>query len=554
MRIWTTQAAAAAFRPCQPACGPRTLAFCSLRSRAIIPAVTPLELSGEDLSPASFYAVVLERRPVRLAARARRRMAASQAVVRQAARGSAPVYGINTGFGKLADQRIPPPDIAQLQRNLVRSHAAGVGPPLAKDETRGILLLRANVLARGYSGVRPLLVDYLLTLLNRDILPVIPSRGSVGASGDLAPLAHVALLLIGEGDAVAGSRRLSGRAALKQAGLPPLQLEAKEGLSLVNGTQAMLSLGLLALRRCDILADTADLAGALSLEALKGTPVAFDDRIHRLRPYPGQRAVAANLRALLAGSEIRLSHMDCPRIQDAYSLRCMPQVHGAVRDALAYVRQTLTIEVNSVTDNPLVFPDRQDILSGGNFHGQPLGLALDHLAIAMTELASIAERRIERLINPEYGDLPPFLSPHPGLNSGLMIAQVTAAALTSENKVLSHPASVDSIPTSGNREDHVSMGMGSALKLGRILDNCETILAIELLCAAQGLDFHRPLRPGAGARAALKLIRRRVPRLEEDRPLAPDIERLRSLVASGSLGAILSALASPSPPARRSRP
>jgi len=376
----------------------------------------------------------------------------------------------------------------------------------------------------------------------------------VGASGDLAPLAHVALLLIGEGDAVAGGRRLSGRAALKQAGLPPLQLEAKEGLSLVNGTQAMLSLGLLALRRCDVLADTADLAGALSLEALKGTPVAFDDRIHQLRPYPGQRAVAANLRALLAGSEIRLSHMDCPRIQDAYSLRCMPQVHGAVRDALAYVRQTLTIEVNSVTDNPLVFPDRQDILSGGNFHGQPLGLALDHLAIAMTELASIAERRIERLINPEYGDLPPFLSPHPGLNSGLMIAQVTAAALTSENKVLSHPASVDSIPTSGNREDHVSMGMGAALKLGRILDNCETILAIELLCAAQGLDFHRPLRPGAGARAAMKLIRRRIPRLEEDRPLAPDIERLRSLVASGSLGAILSALASPSPPARRSRP
>jgi histidine ammonia-lyase len=316
-------------------------------------------------------------------------------------------------------------------------------------------------------------------------------------------------------------------------------LEAKEGLSLVNGTQAMLALGLLAFIRCQRLVETADIAGALSLEALKGTPVAFDARIHRLRPYRGQLTVAANLRALVAGSEIRVSHLTCPRVQDAYSLRCMPQVHGAVRDALDHVRATLNTEINSVTDNPLVFADRNEVLSGGNFHGQPLGLALDYLAIAMTELASISERRIERLTNPEYGDLPPFLSPHPGLNSGFMLAQVTAAALTSENKVLSHPASVDSIPTSGNREDHVSMGMGSALKLKQIVSNCEHIFAIELLCAAQGVDFHRPLRAGVGSRRALALIRRRVPKLEQDRVLAPDIECVRALVASGALAEIL---------------
>ncbi|OLD37604.1 MAG: histidine ammonia-lyase [Nitrospirae bacterium 13_1_40CM_2_62_10] len=385
-----------------------------------------------------------------------------------------------------------------------------------------------------------MIAEYLLTLLNRNVLPVIPSRGSVGASGDLAPLAHLALVLIGEGEAFVGERRQSGRAALAKAGLKPLHLEAKEGLSLVNGTQAMLALGLLALRRCRLLVDAADVAGALSLEALKGTPVAFDPRIHRLRPYLGQVAVAANLRALLAGSEIRASHVDCPRVQDAYSLRCMPQVHGAVRDALDYVRTTLSVEMNSVTDNPIVFPDRDEVLSGGNFHGQPLGLVLDHLAIAITELASIAERRIERLTNPEYGELPPFLSPQPGLNSGFMLAQVTAAALASENKVLSHPASVDSIPTSGNQEDHVSMGMGSALKLKQILSNTEHILAIELLCGAQGVDFHRPLQAGAGSRRTLRLIRQQVPRLEQDRTLAPDIELVRAIVASGALTEVLS--------------
>lgn len=507
----------------------------------------PLLLTGWDLTPEAFHEVAVEGRPVRLEPRARRRMLRAREVVRRAAERPEPRYGVNTGFGKLSDQRIPPREIAQLQLNLVRSHAAGVGEPLSRAATRGMLLLRANVLASGHCGVRPLVVDYLLALLNEDVLPVVPCRGSVGASGDLAPLAHLALVLIGEGEAMVGGRRRPGRDALARIGLHPLVLEAKEGLSLVNGTQATLALGLLALRRCERLADAADVAGALSLEALKGTPAAFDARMQRLRPYPGHGLVASHLRALVAGSGIRASHLDCPRVQDAYSLRCMPQVHGAVRDAIAHVKQTLLVELNSVTDNPLVFPERGEILSGGNFHGQPLGLVLDYLAIAMTELGSIAERRIERLTNPEYGDLPPFLSPKPGLRSGFMLAQVTAAALASENKVLSHPASVDSIPTSGNQEDHVSMGMGAALKLGQILDHVERILAIELLCAAQGVEFHRPLQPGAGSRLALREVRRVAPRLEEDRPPAPDIERVGRLVAEGVLTRVLERSLHPAP-------
>jgi histidine ammonia-lyase len=486
-----------------------------------------LSLTGESLTPSQFFDVVHEKRPVRLSAQAKRRMNAAYGVIQRVLTHPDPVYGVTTGFGKLADQRISLSDIAQLQLNLVRSHAAGVGDPLTPEETRGLLLLRANVLARGHSGVRPLVVDYLLTLLNRNILPIIPCRGSVGASGDLAPLAHLTLVVIGEGEALVNNRRVSGHVALARAGLKPLRLQAKEGLSL---------------RRCEQLVDTADVAGALSVEALKGTPVAFEPRIQKLRPYRGQHTVAANLSALMTGSAIRTSHVDCPRVQDAYSLRCMPQVHGAVRDALDHVRATLEIEINSVTDNPLVFPDRNEVVSGGNFHGQPLGLVLDYLAIAMTELASISERRIERLINPEYGDLPPFLSPQPGLHSGFMLAQVTAAALTSENKVLAHPASVDSIPTSGNQEDHVSMGMGSALKLRQIVSNVEYILAIELMCAAQGVDFHRPLQPGTGSRLALQHIRRRVSRLTADRVLAIDIERIRRLVADGILGGVLSAI------------
>ena len=499
----------------------------------------PLYLTGEDLTSDDFYDVVIAGRQARLSPSARDRMITSYRVIQRVLARNEPVYGVNTGVGKLADQLICADDIAQLQVNLVRSHAAGVGDPLTREETRGMLLLRANVLARGHSGARPALAEHLLILLNRDILPIIPARGSVGASGDLAPLAHLALILIGEGHAMVGTTRVSGDKALAQAGLKPLRLEAKEGLSLLNGTQAMLSLGLLCLKQCDLLVDTADVAGALSLEALKGTPVAFDPRLHRLRPYPGQATVAANLRSMVAGSEIRVSHLYCPKVQDAYSLRCMPQVHGAVRDALAYVRGTLLVEMNSVTDNPIVFPARGDVVSGGNFHGQPLALALDHLAIAMTELASICERRIERLTNPEYGELPPFLSPHPGLNSGFMLAQVTAAALASENKVLAHPASVDSIPTSGNQEDHVSMGMGAALKLKQVLMNVERILAIELLCGAQGVDLHRPLHPGIRNREVVTLLRKIVPFLEQDRALTLDIEQIRRLVSAGVFAAIL---------------
>ena len=496
-------------------------------------------LDGEHLSLSEFYSIVLDHRPARLAPAARRRMHGAYRVVRDAATRPEPVYGVTTGFGKLADQRISPSHVRQLQLNLVRSHAAGVGEPLSPEETRAMLLLRANVLARGYSGVRPILVESLLRLLNANILPIIPARGSVGASGDLAPLAHLALPLVGEGEALVEGRRLPGHHALAKAGLQPLMLEAKEGLSLVNGTQGMLAIGLLALKRCEQLADAADVAGALSVEALKGTPVAFDACVQELRPYAGQQIVARHLRDLMAGSEIRRSHLGCPRVQDAYSLRCMPQVHGAIRDAMAYVRSVLTVELNSVTDNPLVFADGEEVVSGGNFHGQPLGLALDYLAIALTELGSIAERRIERLISPEYGDLPPFLTPDPGLNSGMMLAQVTAAALTSENKVLSHPASVDSIPTSGGREDHVSMSMGSALKLTQVVSNTEHILAIELLCGAQGVEFHHPLRPGLGTRAAVRLIRREVERLDGDRILSPDIERIRRLISQGEMSEIL---------------
>ncbi len=531
------------------------------RQRAIIRPMSPalrrsplsaLALTGAHLTPAQFYDVVHKKRPVILSPKAARAMRAAYNVIRRVLTRPDPVYGVTTGFGKLADQRISPSDIAQLQLNLVRSHSAGVGDPLTAEETRGLLLLRANVLARGHSGVRPLVVEHLLALLNRNVLPLVPSRGSVGASGDLAPLAHLTLVLIGEGEALVQNRRVSGRTALRSAKLAPLRLQAKEGLSLVNGTQAMLSLGLLLLRRCEHLVETADLAGSLSVEALKGTPVAFEPRIQKLRPYPGQLTVAANLTALMAGSRIRASHIGCKRVQDAYSLRCMPQVHGAVRDALDHVSATLEIEMNSVTDNPLVFADRNEVVSGGNFHGQPLGLVLDYLAIAMTELASISERRIERLTNPEYGDLPPFLSPRPGLHSGFMLAQVTAAALASENKVLSHPASVDSIPTSGNQEDHVSMGMGSALKLKQIITNAEHIMAIELLCGAQGIDFHRPLQPGIGTRLAWRQIRRRVPRLTKDRVLAPDIERIRGLITSGVFSSILASIRPSSTSRRRS--
>lgn len=458
------------------------------------------------------------------------RVAASRRVVDDILDSDDAVYGINTGFGKLSDVRIRHEDLRALQVNLVRSHSCGVGEPLGPEVTRAMMLLRANVLAKGFSGVRPVVLETLVAMLNANVLPVIPSKGSVGASGDLAPLAHLALGAIGEGEVVYEGERMAARDALQRAGIEPLALEAKEGLALLNGTQAMGAVGALALFEAETLARAADTVGAMTLEALKGTPAAFDPRIHAARAQDGQMAVAAHMLELLDGSEIRESHRDCERVQDAYSLRCIPQVHGAVRDALAQARRVLTIEFNSATDNPLVFPDTNEVISGGNFHGEPLALVLDYAAMAVAELASISERRIERLVNPDLSGLPAFLIKEAGTNSGMMIAQVAAVALVAENKVLAHPASVDSLPTSANKEDHVSMGMTSALKFAQVVDNVRTVLAIEALCAAQGLDFLAPLRPGRGVAAAHERVRRTVPHVEHDTVLATMIESLRPVV------------------------
>ncbi|HVI92775.1 MAG TPA: histidine ammonia-lyase [Anaeromyxobacter sp.] len=451
-------------------------------------------------------------------------------------------YGINTGFGTLAEVRIAREDLGRLQRNLVLSHAAGVGAPLPAAEARALMLLRANVLAKGVSGIREETLDLLLALLDRGVLPVVPERGSVGASGDLAPLAHLALLLIGEGEALvargdAVPERMPAVEALRRAGLAPVALQPKEGLALVNGTQAMAAVGTLALMRAERLATVADLAGAMTLEGLLGSHRPFLPEIQAARGQPGQIAAAARLRELLAGSELNASHQgpDCHKVQDPYSLRCMPQVHGAARDGLAFCRGVLAREVNGATDNPLVFPDTGEIVSGGNFHGQPVALALDVLAIAASHLAAISERRVEQLVNPSLSGLPPFLAPRLGLDSGFMIAQVTSAALVSENKVLCHPASVDSIPSSAGREDHVSMGMTAALKARQVVENVRTCLAVELLVAAQALDLRAPLRPARKVAEAHARIRTVVPHLSEDRPLHRDIEAVCRLVDEGRL-------------------
>jgi histidine ammonia-lyase len=486
----------------------------------------PLLIDGETLTIQDVYEVAFERKRVALHPEASKRMSRSRSVIETIVNEDRAVYGVSTGFGKLSDVHIGQDQITPLQHNLVRSHASGVGDPFSEEECRALMLLRANVLAKGLSGARPVVAERLCDLLNHHIYPVVPCRGSVGASGDLAPLAHLALVLIGEGEVFSESTKISGREALEAIGVPPLDLRAKEGLALLNGTQATLATGLIRWRRGKQLLDMADLAAAMSLEALKGSPVAFDVRIHQARPHRGQLQVAERLSRFLRESEIRQSHIDCGRIQDAYSLRCVPQVHGPVRECLEYVHSVATVEINSATDNPLVFADAGEVLSGGNFHGQSLGLAFDFLAISLSVLANISERRIERLLNPEYGDLPPFLADHPGLNSGFMVAQVTAAALASENKVLSHPASVDSIPTSGNKEDHVPMAMGAALKLKQVVANLERILAIEFLCATQGIDYLRPLKAGVNAEAAYQYIRRRISHVSVDRVLSTDIERM----------------------------
>ena len=501
-----------------------------------------MELNGEQISLVQLAAVASGGEAVHITDLARPRILASRKLIEQIIERDAVVYGVNTGFGKLADVRIGRHELRQLQLNLVRSHACGIGNRLSEPEVRAMMLLRANVLALGLSGVRCELIELLCEMLNRRIYPVVPEKGSVGASGDLAPLSHLALSLVGEGEALFEGRRMSSAEALRRARLTPLELEAKEGLALLNGTQAMHAVGGLALLRAQRLARVADVAGGMTLEALKGTPTAFDLRLQNARPHPGQKVVAEHLLSLMDGSEIRQSHLtDDPRVQDAYSLRCMPQVHGAVRDALAHCEAVLLIESASATDNPLVFavagdgdPGKGEVISGGNFHGAPLALAFDYAAIAMADLMNMSERRTDRLVNPDKNEgLPAFLARRPGLESGFMTAQVAAASLVNEARVLAHPASVDNITTSGGKEDHVSMGMTSALKLRSVVDLAENLLAIELLTAAEGLEHRRPLKAGVGVERAHAAIRKIASPLVQDRPLSDDIARVAEAIRQG---------------------
>jgi histidine ammonia-lyase len=517
--------------------------------------VQALHINGSDLTPEAVREVAVERRPVLLDPDARAGVQRARAVVDSLVANHKVSYAITTGVGKLSDVRISGDQIREMQVNLVRSHAVGVGDPLSAAETRAMILLRANSLSKGYSGVRTQVIDTLCEMLNRGVTPFVPSQGSVGASGDLAPLAHLALALIGEGECLdEKGTRVPTADALKRAQVKPLVLEAKEAVSLINGTQGMLAVGTLALLASEILVDSADVIGGITLDALHGTDVAFDERIHKARPHPGQIKTAANLRKMLEGSQIRESHRTCDRVQDAYSLRCMPQVHGAVRDTLAHCRAVLETEINSAVDNPLVFvrPAQSaagvgsaelaegDILSGGNFHGEPVAFALDFLGIALSALAGISERRLERLVNPALSEgLPPFLAAGAGLNSGFMMPQVTAAALASENKVLAHPASVDSITTSGNKEDYVSMGMTASLKLKRIVANTRNTLAIEAMAAAQALDFLAPLKTGKRGQAAHAAIRSVCPTMDKDRVMYGDFARISELIASGKIAEAL---------------
>ncbi len=494
-----------------------------------------LHLDGRSLSISDVLAVADRHEPVVLAPEARSRMETTRRVVQAAVDRGKPVYGINTGFGKLSEITIATPQLAALQRNLVRSHAAGVGDPLPEREVRAMMLLRANVLATGYAGARSLVVERLLGMLNAGIWPVVPEQGSVGASGDLAPLAHMALVLIGEGEAEVAGERLPGAAALESVGLRPLTLEAKEGLALINGTQAHTAVAALAVAELTSLWRVAHVATAMSLEALLGTPAAFDSRIHDARGQIGQAESAALLRSLLGDSEIRESHRHGdPRVQDAYALRCVPQVHGPALDTLRFTRGIIERELNAATDNPLVL-ETGELLSGGNFHGQAVGMASDFLAIICANLSVISERRIDRLVHPDFNEgLPPFLARSPGVESGHMISQVTAAALASECKRLAHPASVDSIPTDGNKEDVVPMAMGAATRLRRSVRNLRHVLAIELITAAEGLEFRRPLRSSAPVELAYATVRKHVAPGDGDRPPGPDITRLASVIASGA--------------------
>ncbi len=503
-------------------------------------------LDGNSLTVATLSEIVANSGTIRLSPRARSAIAASRRLVERWLDENETVYGVTTGFGEFSNVRISHDDLRQLQENLILSHAAGAGDPLPKEIVLAMMVLRVNALAKGYSGIRPETIGLLIQMVNRRIIPVIPSQGSVGASGDLVQLAHLVLAMMGKGTVWSGKGSAAvqrdSSSVLKKFRMRPVTLMAKEGLALINGTQMMTAYAALAVHRARELCRVADIAGALSVEALRGSDTPFDERIHKLRPYKGQLAVARNMRRMMQGSEIRESHRENdPRVQDAYSMRCIPQVHGASRDAIEYVHDTVSIEINSANDNPLIFPRDGVHLEGGNFHGQPIALAADFLAIALSELANISERRIERLVNGSLSGLPRFLTANGGLNSGLMIAQYTAASIVSENKVLCHPASVDSIPTSANQEDHNSMGSIGAQKAWKVLQNAQTVVAIELLCACQALDFTRtlsvkkPMKAGRGSEAAYRFIRRQIRHLDHDRILYHDIQTILKLVADGSI-------------------
>ncbi|TXT53975.1 MAG: Histidine ammonia-lyase [Candidatus Thorarchaeota archaeon] len=494
-----------------------------------------LEIDGETLSIEDIVRVARDRQKVVLPESTREKIIRSREVIEKALKEDRTVYGVNTGFGDLASVSIGRDDLEKLQVNLIRSHAAGVGPLFHHDIVRGMMLLRANALAKGFSGIRETVVQTLLDMLNKSVIPLVPQQGSVGSSGDLAPLAHMALVLIGEGDAFYDGEMLTGKEAMKRAEIAPITLGAKEGVALINGTQPMTALGALTTYDSLNLVKDVVIAAAMSLEALRGTRTAFDQRIHQIRPHTGQIDVAKAMSSILTDSEINQSHADCGKVQDAYSLRCIPQVLGASLDTMRYAKSIIEVEINAATDNPLVFPNEGDVVSGGNFHGQPIALIMDFLGIALSELANMSERRVNRLVNPDLSGLPAFLTTESGLESGLMIAQYTAAALVSENKTLAHPASVDSIPTSADQEDHVSMGTIASRKASQILENVRNVIAIEYLCAAQGLNLLQPLQPSTALKSAHEMIRSIVPPLEEDRIISKDIHKIREIMDSGQI-------------------
>ena len=492
-------------------------------------------LGVDGMTMEDLVAIARYEATVRLTEESEKRILSTRKLIEHWVQEEKIIYGVTTGFGALSDVIISKEDTWQLQKNILMSHAAGVGNPLDKETVRAVMALRVKDLARGHSGIRLETVNHLIKILNRGICPIVPEKGSVGASGDLAPLAHLCLVLIGQGEAFYKDQRISGMEALRKCGMKPIQLEAGEGLALVNGTQVMTGIGGLAVYDSLKLAKMSDIAAAMSLEVLMGSRTEFDPRIHRVRPHPGQASAADNMGRITQNSEIISSHKDCSRVQDAYTLRCSPQVHGASKDAINYALNVLETEMNSSTNNPLFFPESEEFLLGGNFHGQPVALAMDFLCMAVSELANISERRIERLVNPKLSGLPAFLVSDGGLNSGFMIAQYTAAALVSENKVLSHPACVDSIPTSANKEDHVSMGTISARKCMEVVKNTEKVIAIELLCGAQAMDLFTNIKPGEGTLMAYKAIRDAIPHLDKDRVLSKDIEAMMHLMRSGKI-------------------